>query len=198
MDKSENKITTQIVREEGLDKFYTITTIVDKCINTIGLKYDWNLWDIIVEPSAGNGSFLSKIPSINKIGLDILPEHKDIIKQDFFHFIPENKYKKILVVGNPPFGRVSSLAIKFFNHASTFCDVIAFIVPRTFRRISVQNKLNENFHIILDEEIPLKPCSFTPQMSVKCCFQIWEKKVEKREIIILQTTHKDWDFLQYG
>lgn len=190
----------QNIRNEGLDKFYTIPSVVDKCINTLQLKYNWDNWDLIVEPSAGNGSFLTKIPSNNKIGIDILPEHLDIIKLDFFDYIPEiqNINKKILVLGNPPFGKVSSLAIKFFNHASNWSNVIAFIIPRTFRRFSIQNKLNKYFHLILDEEIPTSPCSFEPQMMVKCCFQIWEKKEYEREIVKLETIHKDWDFLSFG
>ena len=47
-------------RKEGLDKFYTIPSIVDKCINDIQSKYDFNNFDLIIEPSAGNGSFLQK------------------------------------------------------------------------------------------------------------------------------------------
>ena len=43
-----------------------------------------------IEPSAGNGSFFTIIPTINKIGIDISPEHKDIIKQDFFTYNPPN------------------------------------------------------------------------------------------------------------
>jgi hypothetical protein len=76
--------------------------------------------------------------------------------------------------------------------------VIAFIVPRTFRRISVQNKLNSNFKLIFDEEIPTKPCAFQPKMMVKCCFQIWEKTNIQRLIINLPITHNDWIFLNYG
>ena len=76
-------------RNEGLDKFYTTPNIVDKCITSLSTLYDWNRWKLIVEPSAGNGSFLLKIPSINKIGLDIAPDHKDIIKKDFFDYKPE-------------------------------------------------------------------------------------------------------------
>lgn len=188
---------SKIVREEGLDKFYTIPAIVDKCILSLSRLYNWCDWDLIVEPSAGNGSFLLKIPSIKKIGIDILPEHNDIIKQDFFTYSPINK-TKVLVIGNPPFGRVSSLAIKFFNHASQWADVIAFIIPRTFRRISVQNKLNTFFHLVLDEEIPTSPCSFNPPMMVKCCFQVWLKRHDEREIIKLQTRHNDWEFLSFG
>ncbi len=190
--------TTETVREEGLDKFYTIPTISEKCLASISSWYEWHEWELVIEPSAGNGSFLTRIPTTKKIGIDISPEHEDIIKQDFLTYSPPSDISKILVVGNPPFGRVSSLAIKFFNHASKWAYTIAFIVPRTFRRVSVQNKLNANFHLIFDEEIPTEPCAFNPPMMVKCCFQIWEKQETKRTIIDLCITHNDWDFLGFG
>ena len=195
-----NRITISVetVREAGLDKFYTIPSISEKCLASIGSRYKWNEWGLVIEPSAGNGSFLTRIPTDKKLGIDISPEHKDIIKQDFLTYTPPNDIDKILVVGNPPFGRVSSLAIKFFNHAAIWGDVIAFIIPRTFRRTSVHNKLNTNFHLVFDEEIPTVPCSFTPPMMVKCCFQIWEKKEIKRSIIKLLKIHDDWDFLGFG
>lgn len=208
MNRDKSKIvetdnsTAKIVRETGLDKFYTIPSVVDTCISTVGTIYKWTDWSLIIEPSAGNGSFLLKIPTENKIGIDISPEHADIIKMDFFEYSPStsplNSISNILVIGNPPFGKVSSLAIKFFNHAAQFATVIAFIIPRTFRRISVQNKLDKWFHLRLDEETPIKPCSFSPSMNVKCCFQIWEKREVEREMVILPTTHSDWEFLPFG
>lgn len=188
----------QIVRKEKLDKFYTIPSYSKHCIDKVGELYDIEQWDLIVEPSAGNGSFLNQIPSVNKIGIDILPDHNTIIKQDFFSYNPPDNKKKILVIGNPPFGRVCSIAIKFFNHSAQWASVIAFIIPKTFRRISVQNRLNDNFHLIYDEDVPDKPCSFTPPMMVKCCYQIWEKKTIKRKSINLPTTHTDFLFLSFG
>jgi hypothetical protein len=190
--------TASAVREAGLDKFYTIPAISEKCLTSIGSLYNWSDWDLVIEPSAGNGSFLTRIPTAKKLGIDISPEHDDIIKQDFLTYNPPSDTGKILVVGNPPFGRVSSLAIKFFNHASKWADVIAFIIPRTFRRVSVHNKLNTNFHLIFDEEIPMEPCAFSPPMMAKCCFQIWEKNATKRTIVELSTSHDDWDFLGFG
>jgi hypothetical protein len=191
-----------LVREEGLDKFYTIPSCAKKCIDKVFEMYDISKWDLIVEPSAGNGSFLNQILSDNKVGIDISPEAgTNIIKQNFFDYMPQpllNSNANILVIGNPPFGRVSSLAIKFFNHAATFANVIAFIIPRTFRKISVQNKLNEMFHLVYDEEIPNKPCCFSPPMMVKCCFQVWEKTTIKRQLIELPTKHDDWTFLPFG
>ena len=186
------------VRKEGLDKFYTNDNISEKCLKTIEKIYEWSKWELVIEPSAGNGSFFKKIPINKKIGIDILPDDDDIIKQDFLTYFPDNNIKKILIVGNPPFGKGSSLAIKFFNHAAIWGDVIAFIIPRTFRRISIQNKLNINFHLIFDDDIPINPCSFTPNMMVKCCFQIWEKKENEREKVKLETKHKDWQFIGFG
>jgi hypothetical protein len=193
-----NKKNTKSVRKEGLDKFYTIPEYSKKCIDKIIELYDITKWDLIIEPSAGNGSFLHQIPSNKKIGIDISPEHNDIIKKDFFEYTPPINKNNILVIGNPPFGKVSSLAIKFFNHSSKWANVIAFIIPRTFRKLSVINKLNDMFHLIYDEEIPNNPCCFSPPMMVKCCFQIWEKKDIKREIINLPTSYKDWEFLKFG
>lgn len=210
-----NKKDAKDVREQGLDKFYTIPEYAKKCISTVENISHFSSYDLIVEPSAGNGSFYHQIQNYNqKIGIDISPENDEndekdgkdskdenekIRKQDFFDYYPENGDKKrILVIGNPPFGKVSSIAIKFFNHAATFASTIAFIIPRTFRRPSVQNKLDEMFHLIHDEDVPVKPCCFFPKMMVKCCFQIWERRDTKREKVELQTEHPDWTFLPFG
>jgi len=185
------------VRKEGLDKFFTIPPIAQHCIQVVGEYYSWNEWTLVVEPSAGNGSFLTRIPTDKRIGLDLSPEHPDIIEEDFFSYIPEEK-GNILVIGNPPFGKISSTAIKFFNHAALWASTIAFILPRTFRRISIQNRLNQYFHLEHDEDIPMEPCSFEPAMKAKCCFQIWTKQDTRRPRIELPTTHQDWEFVNWG
>jgi len=201
---SEMNKTPKSIRNKGVDQFYTIPAISEKCLKCVGGRYDWSRWDLVVEPSAGGGSFFTRIPTDKKIGIDIAPTHKDIRKQDFLTYEPpsDTSSSHILVVGNPPFGRVSSLAIKFFNHASKWARVIAFIVPRTFRRISVQNKLDLNFHLVFDENVPMDPCSFEPPMMAKCCFQIWEKNddatIIQRPIVHLSTVHADWEFLGFG
>lgn len=204
MSQSQN--TAMEVRQAGLDKFYTNPDIAQKCIVAIGNMYDWGRWSFVIEPSAGNGNFYHRIPvpDNKKIGIDIAPEHDSIIQQDFFDFNLSNTVQgQVLIIGNPPFGRVSSLAIKFFNHAADICQdingsVIAFIIPRTFRRPSVQNKLNQAYHLVYDEDIPTSPCSFTPNMAVKCCFQIWERRPTPRAHITQETRHVDWEFLAMG
>jgi hypothetical protein len=186
------------VREAGLDQFYTIPAIAERCIQNVGNRYRWLDWGLVIEPSAGNGSFLLQIPTEKRIGMDLSPQHPDIIRHDFFQYTPPQTEEPILVIGNPPFGRNCSLAIRFFQHASQWSNVIAFIVPRTFRRISIHNKLNRSYHLIWDEDIPSEPCSFDPPMAAKCCFQIWERRFHVRPYIILPTTHPDWEFMGLG
>lgn len=180
-----------------MDQFYTNPEIAKMCLLDLQSIVNFDDFDVVLEPSAGTGSFFSILPTSKREGLDLEPKHEEVKKMNFFDFKP-NENKKYCVIGNPPFGRISSTAIKFFNHASTFADVIAFIIPRTFKRISVQNRLNLYFHLEFSKDLPVKPCCFTPQMSAKCCFQIWIKKTEKRTKIELPLTHTDFTFLPYG
>ena len=114
LDKCDNQIDEfSKLNLDSLDKFYTNPNIVDICINDISKIYKWENFDSVIEPSAGNGNFFFKIPHKNKYGMDIDPDNDEIIKQDFFTYTPDIK-GKIMTLGNPPFGRVSSLAVKFF------------------------------------------------------------------------------------
>ena len=183
--------------ENGLDQFYTNIDIALKYYNKLNEIINLNEFDIHLEPSAGSGSFFNIMDDTKKIGLDIEPKEKDIIKMNFFDYKPEED-KKYLVLGNPPFGKVSSLAIKFFNKSAEFADCIAFIIPRTFKRVSIQNKLDLNFELIYNEDLPITPCCFTPKMTAKCCFQVWIKKHTKREKIIYDKSHPDFTFVKHG
>lgn len=82
---SKKQLNNEIVEKNILDKFYTNVETSTKYINKISNFYDWKTFDFIIEPSAGAGSFLFNIPSKNKIGIDIEPEHDIIKKQDFLH-----------------------------------------------------------------------------------------------------------------
>ena len=95
----------------------------------------------------------------------------------------------------------SSLAVDFFYKASKFADIIAFVLPRTFRRVSLENRLPLNFIKILDKTLDYKPPSFNPEISAKCCFQIWKRvsgKEKERKINKRTIEHKDFIFLKFG
>lgn len=179
----------------SLDQFYTKDDIAKKYYLILNTFINIQNFDYIFEPSAGKGSFFKLFPENKRIGIDIDPKYNNVQKCNFFDYNPPKG--KIITVGNPPFGKNSSIAVKFFNKCAKWSEVIAFVIPRTFKRISIQNQLDLNFNLIYSEDLPLKPCCFEPNMNAKCCFQIW-KKGEKRKKVILPKIHKDFDFLLLG
>jgi len=178
-----------------LDKFYTKESVVKECLSHL----DFNQYDWILEPSAGSGAFLDCLPYHKSIGIDLEPDPKrrDIVKMDFFSSNPSSD-GICLVVGNPPFGKNCSLAVKFFNHAAHFADKIAFILPRTFRKVFIINSLDDRFHLV--KEIVLGDNSFflpdnNLDYDVPCVFQVWEKRREERKTIEKKLEHPDYNFL---
>jgi hypothetical protein len=178
----------------NLDQFFTNPDVVNNCIETI----DFKDYDIVIEPSAGDGSFYNKITG-EKIGIDLDPKIKGLIQQDYLtfdRFVKSNTDKKILVIGNPPFGKNSSLALKFFNHSAIFADTIAFILPRTFRKASIINRLSEKFKLELETKLP-KNSFHLPNgkiYDVSCVWQVW-KSGSIREKIQVKTKHSDFEFV---
>jgi predicted RNA methylase len=156
------------MNSKDLDKFYTKKETALYCIHKIE---NIESYDKIIEPSAGNGSFSLQLTNCE--AYDIEPGDSSIAKIDFFT-IRENISKRILVIGNPPFGKKAKLAIDFFNHASFFATTIAFIVPLQFRKWSVQKNLDFRFKLVLDIDIPKNSFYIdSKEVDVNCCFQIW-------------------------
>jgi predicted RNA methylase len=168
------------------DKFYTKTEVVKLLLNQIRLSE----FDLIIEPSAGNGSFYNLIEHENKIGLDIDPENINIIKQNWIEYILDKQYNNILVIGNPPFGNQGAMALNFIKKCDELCiNTIAFILPKSFKKDSIKNRIPTNYHLI--KEINLEDNSFTllnKNYSVPSVFQIWVRKYEKRILDKSKTT----------
>lgn len=193
-----------MAKNNKLDKFYTQGEVAQKCYEFLTSKLPEVKDKIFLEPSAGAGAFL---PFLNKyVALDILPENNDNIQQqDFLQY--DSDYKNFITIGNPPFGSRSKLATDFFNHAAKFSDVIAFIVPVSFMKWSVQKNLNSNFKLIDYFYLDLE--SFTADgkpFGVRTVFQIWIKnnsvydnnQEDKRLLKQPPIKHEDFEIWQYN
>lgn len=165
-------------KDYGLDQFYTNIDVAQKCIDSI----DITKYDIVVEPSAGTGAFYNFIDHPNKIGIDLEPKCDGVIKQDFLEWnLNEFPLPKVLTIGNPPFGRNSSLAQKFIKHASIFSITIAFILPRGFKKRSVYDKVPLNFWKVNEIDIPRNSFVFDGEpYGVPCVWMEYEKKNKLR------------------
>ena len=101
---------------------------------------------------------------------------------------------KILVIGNPPFGRQSSLAKKFIKHSCKFAQTIAFILPKSFKKESMYNCFDLYFHKSFQIELPKNSFNVDNQpYDVPCVFQIWERQDFKR-MVFMKKTEKGYTF----
>ncbi len=169
---------------KNLDQFYTNPSVAVKYAKDILRR--WNNADVLfIEPSAGTGSFLPPfIEAKRKFrAIDIEPKSSNIERLDFLKsdaFL-HGEHKSTVVIGNPPFGKNSSLAIRFFNRAADFADEIAFVLPRTFRKESVHSKLHPMFHLAHDEDVEKNAFLYNgKEHDVPCCWQIWSRKNKRR------------------
>lgn len=192
-------------RARELDQFYTDRPLADALVVVLAARLHARglTQPAVLEPSAGEGAFieavLAHLPDASMEACDLEPKHPLAVRQDFFDRPAPPVDRRVAVVGNPPFGKNATLAIRFFNHAAAFADTIAFIVPRTFEKASVKNRLDPRF--VLQQEVAIDPLSFHfegVRVPVPCVFQIWERLPEGdlRPTIATPTSHPDFRFLK--
>lgn len=161
---------------DPLDKFYTTIENSQYCLNTLNLED----YDLIVEPSAGNGSFSNRIK--NCVAYDIAPEDNKILKQDFLSidsdsFRMKHEKKKLLFVGNPPFGRRSMIAKKFIQKCIELgATTIAFILPDTFKKYTNQKIFGEEWRLVIQDDLPETFFDFQEEkIHIPCSWFVWTK-----------------------
>jgi predicted RNA methylase len=149
-----------------LDKYYTPEHLVDYCINKtyeiIGIS---NITEII-EPSAGNGAFSSKIP--NCIAYDLEPESDSITQADYLKL--DLPYKEgRLIIGNPPYGSRLNLAKAFCNKSFEIADYVSFILPISQLK---NTQTIYKFDLIHSEDLSKQSYS---GIEVHCCLNIYKR-----------------------
>ena len=185
-------------RKTGKEEYFTLPMVAYNCVDTLLDYYPHS--QSFLEPAAGNGSFSDYLRVKGTVDeYDITKRLPTCIEQDFLTVKPDRSYDA--VVTNPPFGRASNLAIKFFNHATQFSEVIAFIVPSSWEnRFFIHDKLDLNYHLAYSEELP-KTSFISPSGAVfeggylNCVFQIWERRAKVREKM-LKYRSADFEFVR--
>lgn len=173
------------LKRNTIDKYYTSDKAVQTCMGFIQEHINITNSDICIEPSAGNGAFIPAIQSVfsNHRFYDLEPENDLITQQDYLTFDYTEDAGKVHVIGNPPFGRQSSLAIKFIKKSAKFCDSISFILPKSFKKDSLKKHFPLKFHLLFEFDLPIDSFLVDGKTyDVPCVFQIWEKKVVNREV----------------
>lgn len=213
---SSNKIEKQprsARQAAAADQYFTRVEVARQCLETmielIGAgRADSHWW---VEPSAGSGSFLGVLTqkSLCAWGGDIDPQHPDVAKHNYLvdplPSIPSDKAGAI-VIGNPPFGKKSKLAVEFINQALDHAGLVGFIVPIQLRKWSAQKQVNQGARLILDLDLPENAFLFMGKpYKLRCCFQVWttwpQTSIQGNDLRLKsapKTTHNDFEAWQYN
>ena len=199
------------LRRNTIDKYYTKPPIANMCVDYIRQHVTIGPDDIVIEPSAGNGSFILGIQSLtrNYRLYDLEPAHAEIIQQDYLKLDITTITNKIHIIGNPPFGRQSSMAIKFIKKSCAFCDSVSFILPKSFKKDSLKKTFPLRFHLVFETDLPDK--SFLvdgTEYTVPSVFQIWVKRENERPttavlepsnfVFVNKTANPDISFRRVG
>ena len=192
------------------EQFFTQHSTANKLAEII-MKQPWYKdVTITIEPSAGDGAWLDAMPVDlaydiepkhpdvilqdflfdvgEKSGKHNLMKVKSLTEEERANVLGSADFKiertkdgKILVVGNPPFGRMGKLAKAFMRKCETFADYIAFILPASFCKASVIRQMPKTLHLIYQEDLLEETFRFEREgKKVATVFQIWERREEHR------------------
>lgn len=175
-----------------LDQYYTDPVVAAQLYAFFHKHFDVSTLRLI-EPSAGAGAFFRLMPP-GSLAFDVDPRYPGVRTADFLSVrIPGSARTAFL--GNPPFGRNASMAVRFFNHAAPHAAVIAFIMPRSVRKASIENRLDRDFHLVAEVDVPADAFLFRGRRyDVPAVFQIWQRRAEPRPLRKVETTHQDFEF----
>lgn len=98
-----------------------------------------------------------------------------------------------VIIGNPPYGSGANLAIKFVNKSAEMSDDIFMVLPRSFEKDSVQNKIRLDLELI--ESVVLPENTFPN--GIRAVRQRWVKTNTHRKKVEKPRTHEDFEFLKY-
>jgi predicted RNA methylase len=157
-------------------------------------------------PGAGIGSYIvalleAGVKPENIVAVELNPRYGELgegifkrfgvnyVFADFLEWVPDMRFD--YVVGNPPYGKNASLAVKFLNKAPELADNVSYVLPRTFRKPSVLNRINEHLHLVDDVDVSDETFGGT----IITCRQKWRLTEEKRERIKTYTQHPDLSFV---
>lgn len=174
---------TELARRGGTvehEQFFTKSSVAAEVSSIIKSQPWFKDLTAFIEPSAGGGALLKHFPGAK--GYDLVPQADGIEQADFLSHKFNTDPSKTLIFGNPPFGRGGSLALQFIRKACTIADTIAFILPRTFSKSGMKNRIPDEFHLVFEKDLPADSFESPSgqRLDVLCTFQIWRRADTKR------------------
>lgn len=185
LQEAAKKVKLGNTRVTGKEQYYTPDDTAEEVFkNLVALVPDLSSRTFI-EPAGGTGAFINaalKTGITEIISFDIEPHHPRVLKGDFL--LQSISAVDAITVTNPPFGRNNSLSVPFFNHSAKNSEYIVFIVPRSWRKWTVQNKLDRRFELVRDDDLDINYVDVNgdhgyKKNNLRTCIQYWKRSPDK-------------------
>ena len=179
-------------RVTGKEQYYTPPQVAQDILKVVvDLVEDFEQ-KVFLEPAGGTGTFINEALAsgfTKVLSYDIEPHHPLVSKGNFLE--KKIPHYNCVTVSNPPFGRNNALSIPFFNKAAEYSDLIVFIVPRSWRKWTVQNKLDRRFTLVREDDLNIdyvdasgEPLSKNKYL--RTCVQYWKKSDVLRDLVYVK------------
>ncbi len=180
-------------RVTGKEQYYTPVGLAAELVAAVAKTIGGLAGRTVIEPAGGTGAFLVAAEAAGAtklLSFDIEPKHPLVQAGDFLEVddsVLASAGGDAVTISNPPFGRNNSLSIPFFNKAANHSEYICFIVPRSWRKWSVINRLDRRFHLVSDQDLQIDYVDeagvlLSKQNRLSTCFQIWQRRDTPRAI----------------
>lgn len=168
-------------RVTGKEQYYTPLSIANEILDRALSDFDLSEKSVFLEPAGGTGAFVDAAIQkgfTNIVSMDIEPKHQLVSLGDFLS--ADLSVSHAVCVTNPPFGRNNSLSVPFFNKAAQYSDLIVFVVPRSWRKWSVLNRLDMRFHLVDDWNLATDYVDEAGEKThgagnLRTCVQVWRR-----------------------
>ena len=179
-------------RVTGKEQYYTPPDTAAMVIDRLIDIRPSSLAECWIEPAGGTGTFIdvAKLKGVERIiSFDIEPHHPDVVAGNFLEQLLD--VHGAVSIGNPPFGRNNALSVPFFNRCAEHSDLICFIVPRSWRKWSVSNRLHTSFHLIDDYDLAIdyvdvNGSPISNRGNLRTIVQTWERREDARRKVVVQ------------
>lgn len=182
-------------RVTGKEQYYTPVETSSHCLDVM-MKFSPNRGQTWLEPAGGTGSFieaftLSGISEDKILSFDIEPKHRLVKLTEDFLQEDISFISNCTTLTNPPFGRANKLAVPFFNKCAQVSNFIGFIVPKSWRKWSVIDRLDPNFHLVYDEDLNVdyiydRHSHESSKGKLATVYQVWKRLDYKREPVLVE------------
>lgn len=185
LESTDKKVKLGNTRVTGKEQYYTPKETAQEVFKNLKELVPDLSSRTFIEPAGGTGAFInaaieSGIKEI--ISYDIEPHHPKVLAGDFL--LQNLEAVDAITVTNPPFGRNNSLSVPFFNHAAKNSEYIVFVVPRSWRKWTVQNKLDRRFELLRDDDLDINYVDVNgvhgyKKNNLRTCIQYWRRSPDK-------------------